>query len=386
MTFTLTVDTEAWRASVRAQIATASTATGHDLIPVIKGNGYGFGQQLLVDEVTRLGLPRFAVGTVFEAEQLTATGPTSPDVVVLEPFTPTDLLAARAWERLTDAQQPRLIRVIANSMALETVARQARETGRSIALILEGRTSLARFGFSPDDLCAALSTDAARAALASGALDIHGLSLHLPLSGPGRPRADHPRVAEVQDWARRWQELVASLALPDWAKQISVSHVDEEGLRQIAGANPGIAIRLRAGTSVWLAARAALTAAGTVLAVDPIAHTTHVGYRQRRVSAGGTVIVVSGGTSHGIGLSAPSAAATLRQRITTLGIGVLDSIGWARSPFHWAGRQRWFVEPPHQHVSMLWLPRGCVIPAVGTPIPADVRFTTSRFDAVLGLD
>jgi hypothetical protein len=34
---------------------------------------------------------------------------------------------------------------------------------------------------------------------------------------------------------------------------------------------------------------------------------------------------------------------------------------------------------------MVWLPKGCVIPAVGDRMPADVRFTTSRFDAVLGL-
>ena len=49
---------------------------------------------------------------------------------------------------------------------------------------------------------------------------------------------------------------------------------------------------------------------------------------------------------------------------------------------HW---QRWFAEPPHQHVSMIWLPKGCMIPAVGDHMAAEVRFTTSRFDAVLGL-
>ena len=44
-----------------------------------------------------------------------------------------------------------------------------------------------------------------------------------------------------------------------------------------------------------------------------------------------------------------------------------------------------FAEPPHQHVSMIWLPHECVVPEVGDRLAADVRFTTSRFDAVLGL-
>ena len=43
-------------------------------------------------------------------------------------------------------------------------------------------------------------------------------------------------------------------------------------------------------------------------------------------------------------------------------------------------------EPPHQHVSMLWLPHPCLIPEVGDQMTAEVRFTTSRFDVVQGLD
>ena len=99
-----------------------------------------------------------------------------------------------------------------------------------------------------------------------------------------------------------------------------------------------------------------------------------------------TLVVVSGGTAHGIGLNAPTPATSLKQRAVTAGTGVLDAAGRALSPFTWAGKQRWFAEPPHQNHSMLWLPRGCVIPAVGDFVTAEVRFTTSRFDAVLGLD
>ena len=125
---------------------------------------------------------------------------------------------------------------------------------------------------------------------------------------------------------------------------------------------------------------------GTALAVHPLPDGTHVGYRQRSGPAGGTLVVVSGGTSHGIGLSAPTPAANFRQRVVTAGTGALDAAGRALSPFIWEGKQRWFAEPPHQQHSMIWLPRGCVVPEVGDQVPAEVRFTTSRFDAVRGLD
>jgi hypothetical protein len=146
---------------------------------------------------------------------------------------------------------------------------------------------------------------------------------------------------------------------------------------------PGAALRARVGTRLWLGDRSALKALGTVLAVHPLPGGTHVGYRQRTGPRDGTLVVVSGGTGHGIGLSAPTPASSARQRVVTAGTGALDAVGKAMSPFTWAGSRRWFAEPPHQHHSMVWLPKGCVIPAVGDQMPAEVRFTTTRFDAVI---
>ena len=148
-------------------------------------------------------------------------------------------------------------------------------------------------------------------------------------------------------------------------------------------AAPGAPLRARVGTRLWLGDRSSLTAQGTVLAVHPLPGGTHVGYRQRTGPRDGTLIVVSGGTGHGIGLSAPTPASSARQRVVTAGTGALDAVGKAMSPFTWAGSRRWFAEPPHQHHSMIWLPRGCVIPAVGDQMTAEIRFTTTRFDADL---
>ena len=405
MSFILTIDGAAWRAGVHRRLASAHEATGHPLIPVVKGNGYGLGQRLLAETAGDLGLPSLAVGTVYEAEDVLTTG-TSAEIIVLEPYCAADQAAARAWGRIW-AQHggSRLIAVAADPQGLSALAQTVlaqtgpapstltSSTGTPVReILLEGRTSMQRFGMSPTAVQDALAMDVVQQAQSSGALRIRGLSLHLPLaadrspgeSGDSVPR--NARYAGVDAWARMWAQIVAAAPGLGYGHALSLSHVSDDELRALARAHPSLTIQLRAGTSVWLTDRSVLSASGTGLAVDPIGRRTHLGYRQRGVPAHGTAVVVSGGTSHGIGLTAPSAGAQARQRVTTAGIGILDSLGRALSPFRWAGKQRWFIEPPHQHVSMIWLPRGCVIPPVGAQINANVRFTTSRFDAVLWTD
>jgi len=107
-----------------------------------------------------------------------------------------------------------------------------------------------------------------------------------------------------------------------------------------------------------------------------------VGYRQRSGPKESSVVVLSGGTAHGIGLMAPSPSTSIRQKVISLGTGVLDATGRALSPFYIGGKQRWFVEPPHQHVSMVWLPNSSPLPRIGDQVRTEVRFTTSRFDSV----
>jgi hypothetical protein len=110
------------------------------------------------------------------------------------------------------------------------------------------------------------------------------------------------------------------------------------------------------------------------------------GYRQRRATRAGSLVVVGAGTSHGVALSAPNAAQGLRQRTTTLAVGSLEAVGRALSPFYVAGSQRWFAEPPHMQASMLWLPEGVAAPAVGAELDTDVRMTTTTFDRIVVSD
>ena len=105
------------------------------------------------------------------------------------------------------------------------------------------------------------------------------------------------------------------------ASRVWVSHLDDDEMVAVVRSVTDIDLRPRIGTRLWLGERSALRAAGTVLAVHPVPVGTHVGYRQRTGPKDGTLIVVSGGTAHGIGLSAPTPAASVRQRVVTAGTG-----------------------------------------------------------------
>ena len=94
-----------------------------------------------------------------------------------------------------------------------------------------------------------------------------------------------------------------------------------------------------------------------------------VGYRQGRVPARGPRARVAGGTSHGIGLEAPRAVTGVAERGKAVAKGGLEAAGLALSPFTIDGKQRWFAEPPHMQASMVLLPEGATVPAVGDTVP-----------------
>jgi alanine racemase len=385
--FAVTINATRWRDHQDAVCDAVRRAARAPLVPVIKGNGYGLGQRLLADEAIRLSADTVAVGTVFEVDKVAEYG--TFDIIVLEPFEPRDDYAAQAWWRLgQQLHSGRVIRTVASREALLALG-----AGHgSVRVLLEAQTSMHRFGFDEGELLRVLADPGVRQAFAMGKVLVEGLAIHLPLAQPADEvdlkgaSLGTAKVREVVRWAGLWQsetEVWPGHNSP--ASRVWVSHLDDAEMAAIVSAVPDTVLRPRIGTRLWLGDRSAVHAAGSVLAVHPLPAGSHVGYRQRTGPKDGTLVVVSGGTSHGIGLSAPTPGANVRQRVVTAGTGALDAAGRALSPFRWAGKQRWFAEPPHQHVSMIWLPKGCTIPAVGDHMAAEVRFTTSRFDAVLGL-
>jgi len=436
MTFSVHVDGERWRAhtsatrdSVRAAIgsvpggsAAADAAHHHlalgDLVPVAKGNGYGVGNARLLRETARLGLTRVAVGTVFEARA--ALEGFDGDVLVLTPFEPADRAAGAAWMELAHSPHgARLVRTVASRSGWEALAAGP----GPVRVLLEGLTSIGRFGLPSDDLAALLADPSTLQALRSRAITLEGLALHLPLAqpaldhravpgarwkdaavAPAPPAGASARVQEALAWGLGWQRVLADLteqvgatgsdrthddvlAGLTTAAALWVSHLEDVELASLRGALPDIALFPRIGTRLWLGDRGALRARGTVLAVHEVGKGQASGYRQRRAPRDGAVLVVGGGTAHGVAMEAPSAATSLRQRAVVAGTGVLDAAGRALSPFHVGGAQRWFAEPPHMQVSLIRVPAGAgALPAVGDEVDVDVRMTGIHPDQVLGLD
>ncbi len=360
MTFGISVDAAAWRGhcdAFRDRVYAADAA----LIPVIKGNGYGLGQELLAREAARLGVHAIAVGSIHEVASIVDAF--AGDVVVLEPIDPRDEVASAAWCQHIDAGlDGRLIRTVASPEGLDFVL----DTQPDARVIIEAGTSMHRFGLSGSALREAW--DWAGQAQSEGRLRLLGLTVHLPL---------RPSAAEYDEIL----QLVDDIG--DDNVHLLVSHLDAASVELLRRHKPNLRVSLRVGTALWLGLRGALHPHGTVLAANRVQKGTSIGYQRRKTRRDGYVLVVAGGTSHGIALSAPSPATSMRQRVISLAIGVLDAFGRARSPFSWNRRPLWFVEPPHQHVSMLWLPASVTPPAIGTELDADVRYTITRADVVV---
>jgi alanine racemase len=340
MSLSLYVDGDRWRGHMREVMASHPT-----LVPVIKGNGYGFGNGRLARRSEWLGADTVAVGTYAEVEDVRSRF--DGTMLVLTPWRP--------FEQ----------RVVYDDRVVHTVGR--REDLQALAarddrprVVLERMTSMRRHGFSARGLREA-------AALLSRALRVEGAALHLPM-------AHGSHLPEVE---RLMTDVVAA-GLP--TRTVYGSHLTDAEMSSLAAAYPDYRFRPRVGTRLWLGDRSALRVRAAVLDVHPVDRGDVFGYRGRSAPKSGTILVVSGGTAHGIGLEAPHAAGGLRQRAASLARGGLEAAGFVPSPYTVAGKRRLFAEPPHMQASMLFLPHGAPVPEVGAEVDVRVRFTTTTFD------
>ena len=342
MPLTLYVDAPAWHEHLRAEVA-----RDPGLVPVAKGNGYGFTVPLLARTAAGLGVGRIAVGTMGDAA--VALRMFSGDVIVLE--------APAQTEPLPPDPGRRVLYTAASVPAAAGLA------GRR--LIVECRSSLLREGITEAELAALWGvTDGGRA--------IEAFSLHLPID---RPPGTDP-AAETARW------VSALTAAGYQVRTMYVSHLEAAELATLAAVCPGTEFRQRVGTRLWLGRRSAFRAAATVLQVLPVRRGERLGYRQYRSARDGWLVMVAGGTAHGVGFEAPWVPRGLLPRAKTLARSGLAAVNRVRSPFTWAGRKQWFAEPPHMLVSMLLLPRGTEPPKPGMELGAELRYTATRFDRI----
>jgi len=339
MPLTLYVDGERWRGHLQ-QVRDAHPG----IVPVLKGNGYGFGLERLAQRSSWLGVDTVAVGTY---DEVTPVVPHfAGSVMVLTPWRPFE------HKSVFDTHVVHTVGRLDDLRALG--ARDAKPR-----VVLERLTSMRRHGFSARDLREAASH--------LGGVAVEGVAMHLPIS-----QGSH--LTEVH---RLMTDVVAA-GLP--TNRIYVSHLTDTELTRLRQSYPDYEFRPRIGTALWLGDRDALRVRATVLDVHPVERGDVYGYRSRTAPAAGTILVVSGGTAHGIGLEAPTGGATLKDRAARIAKGGLDAAGFVRSPYSVDGKQRLFAEPPHMQASMLFLSNGAQVPSVGDEVDVRVRFTATTFD------
>ena len=317
MTVRLTVDRAAWSAHVHGTAA----AYGHGLIPVVKGNGYGFGRSTLHEMARSAGATSVCVGDLHEVHDVPAA---------LTPVVLTPTLSAPTTRRAVLT-----VGSLAHVQALQ---------GWGGRVMVKLASSMRRYGATPDELPALLQ------AVRGAGLQVHGFALHLPLAGD-----DDARRAEVVAWLPH---------LPDDA-DVWVSHLAPASFRALQTTHPEHRWSVRVGTALWhsLPKGAFLQLSADVLQVRAVSAGEVAGYRQARLPFDGHVVMVGAGTAHGI---APLDHADPDRR----------------SPFHFQRTRLALVEAPHMHTSLVAVPTGAPCPAVGDRVDVQRPLTTTVPDEI----
>jgi alanine racemase len=287
VTVRLTIRTTLWRAHV-ARVA--STVDG--LIPVVKGNGYGFGRAWLTAVAAEFA-DLVAVGTVHELDAV----PDGLDAVVLTPT-------------LDPSTRRDAILTVGNRTH---VAALSDHGGR---VVVKLSSQMQRFGATP------ALVDTARHA----GLEVVAAAIHPPLAG-----SESERRVQIESMLDQIDP-----ALPVW-----VSHLDPD---TYAGLPDSHRYRLRLGTILWHGDKSMLHLDAEVLDVRPVRGGDRAGYRLGEIAADGHLVMVGAGTANGVA-PLPDGA----------------------SPFHFARRRLPLHEPPHMHVSMVFVGDDPV-PAIGDRI------------------
>ena len=313
MTLRLTVNRQAWLDHVRL------TASQHGTtLPVVKGNGYGFGRPILFEQTAHLA-DQVAVGTVYEATDV----PTSLTPVVLTPV----------GSLLPHSLPARAVLTVGS---LNHVA-SLRSHNWQGSVLIKLQSTMQRFGVAGNELVAMHS------ACAQASLNVVGYSIHPPLNNNYQDRS-----GEVSCW----MDLLTD-NLP-----IHASHLTAEQIGLLRSQFPNRTFISRIGTALWLGDKSMMKLTAEVLDVHPVAGGT-AGYRSTALPGSGHVVIVGAGSAHGVS--------------EIVGVG---------SPFHFAQQRIALVEPPFMHTSMLFIPEGQRIPRVGESVDVQQPLTRVNADTI----
>ena len=313
MALVLTVNTDSWNRQVDAL---ATSVTG--LVPVVKGNGYGFGRDWLATRASDLS-PTIAVGTIFEVSSV----PAHCTPVVLTPSL--DIPAGLRDDAI----------LTVGSMAhIEAVA----STNKSRQVVIKIRSSMNRYGAAAHDVAALLQQ------CRTTNLQVRGVSIHPPLTGTS---ADH--VREIENLLSTIDPL-----LPAW-----VSHVDPQDFADLQSRHPERQWFLRLGTSLWHGDKTALALSSDVIETVAVVAGQEVGYHGAEISQNGTLVMVGCGSAHGV-----------------------SPLSDGSSPFHFSRQRIQLIELPHMHTSMCFIPSSQPTPVVGDRVDVQRPLITTDADRI----
>lgn len=341
MALSLYVDTARWRAHQKSVLDQFP-----GIVPVCKGNGYGFGHERLAEETTRFGSDMLAVGTIYEAASIKDYF--GGDLLVLTPF------------RRGEEPVPLPDRVIRSVSSVDGVYALV-----GARVVIECMSSMKRHGVKEEEL------GQLHAAIEDVRLE--GFALHLPL--------DRTDGSDAVEEVIAWMDRLRAARLP--LHTMFVSHLNAQELARLRQQFPQTRFRARIGTKLWLGDHDATEYRGAVLDVTAVQKGDRFGYRQQKAPADGWLAVVAGGTSHGVGLEAPKALSSMTSRAKGVARAGLATVNRNLAPFVWAGKQRWFAEPPHMQVSILFVPSEADEPKVGDEMVAILRHTTTQYDRIV---
>lgn len=332
-TLTLHVDGERWRHHIAHYVARHQG----DLVPVIKGNGYGFGAPTLAREAASFQAQCVACYSADEATVIRSQF--DGDVLLLAPHATLD----EEW--------------IIHTVTPVSAVLGNRNPKR---FVLEILSPVKRHGYEISEIERAINQYSATG-------NCEGLAIHLPIN----------QKSSAVTWVNSQLHALNKTGVSPsrYQKTIWISHISPEDLLTLKNNWPDIRWRVRVGTDLWLGARTSLTATATVLDRHQISSKQRVGYRQSAPGKG-WIIVAAGGSGQGIGLEVPTGG--VRSLLKTL----LRVFGWNPSPYSWNGQALSFVEAPHMHNSLLFIKKGDA-PEIGEEIGLNVRFTTTTFDEVI---
>ncbi len=312
MTVRLTVQQAAWRQHVKA----TAEAYGPALVPVIKGNGYGFGRQQLHKLAAELVGPitNVCVGSVHELGDV----PASVRPIVLTPT-------------LVRPVSENAVLTVANTDHVEALR------GRGGQVMVKLASSMRRFGAMIDELPTLMR------AVENLGLSVAGYALHLPLAG-----TDDDRVAEIAAWLPH-----LSFEHPLW-----VSHLQPATMRALQAKYLPRNFKVRVGTALWhgIPKLDDLQLRADVLHTQPIGVGEIAGYHHTRAPFDGTLVVIGAGSAQGIAANDVSPNdVSPNDRASKQGL----------SPFHFERNRMTLLEQPHMHTSMVVVEAGAPTPQVG---------------------